>query len=239
MSCRLISLSSSLLVTAKLIAPLTFGPLGGISVGQSPPATAGSFRILSDGKPAGWEKFEMIRAGEVLKMKSSGELRTQGSVLTLNTVTEIRNGAPASYSVDAAENGRLRRYAITFRGGAALVAIEAGGRRSERAVRLSKDVVVLDPNVWHQYSQLIAKYNRQRGGKQLFRVFMPRAGLREVSALVELTGKTDFGSGRDKRKADRFVVELARSAEVRITADEEGAVLSLELRDLGIKVLLE
>lgn len=205
---------------------------------QSRLAAAGSFKVLVDGKPAGWERFEISHDGEVVAMKSTGELFSRGSSLTLKTVTEIRNGNPTKYSVDVTENGRLRRYAVVFRRVGALVTIEAGNRRSERDVRLSSNVVVLDDNVWHQYSLLIARYNRARGGNQPFRAFIPRA-LREVPVLVKPKGKTDFGSGSGKRKADRFIVELARAYEVMVTVDESGLVLAVEVPDLDTKVVLE
>lgn len=237
---RLTSVMCSMFVAEKFVALMSgAASLAGGFPGQGALPVAGSFKVLLDGKPAGWEKFHVSRADETVVIKSASELTTYGSSLKLDTYAEIRSGAPIKYLVDATENGKLRRYSVTFSGGGAKVAIEAGGRRSEREVRLSRDVVILDPNVWHQYGQLIAKYNRQRGGRQLFRVFMPRAGLREVPAVVELTGRTDVGSGRDKKKADTFVVELARSSEVRIVADDAGAVLSLDLRELEIKVILE
>jgi hypothetical protein len=86
---------------------------------------------------------------------------------------------------------------------------------------------------------LIVKYNRARGGRQRFRALIPRASLREVPVYIELKGKTDFGPSGRKRKADRFIVELARGFEVRVTADESGMVLAVEIPDLDTKAVLE
>jgi hypothetical protein len=226
-------ISHSLVFLLSVLCALPFSSSAPSQAGIS----GGSFAVTLDGKPAGWERFEITSAANRTIFKSTGENSLSGSTRSLATTTEVSDGKPKSYSLEVTEGGKLRKYAIGFTEEGAQIRVEAGGRTSERAVRLAPGVVLLDRDVWHHYQQLLSKF--QPGVKrQRFRIFSPQAALREMSADVELTGTTNFGSGSNKRKANRFLVLLAGGFEVKIIADDQGFPLQIEVPSLETKVIL-
>jgi hypothetical protein len=170
---------------------------------------------------------------------STSEINTGGQTRRISTATEVVNGRAAKYSVEVVEGTTSRKWAVTFERGMARVHLEIRGRASDRAVRLENDVILLDRDVWHHYRFLLSRYRMDRQGHQAFRVLSPQAALRVMSADVEFDGVTNFGSGSNKRRANKFLIVLAGGFEVKAIADEKGVPLSIEIPSADQKVLLE
>ena len=203
-------------------------------------ATVGSFKVTVAGKPAGWERFEVVDAGvDRVRAKSSGEITSAGQSRKITTATELQSGHATRYSAEVVEGAKTRKWEIAFERNVARVHLDIGGRTSDRDVRLDGDVILLDRDVWHHYRFLLNRYSMTRQGRQAFRVFSPQAALRVMIAEVELEGPTNYGSGGNKRRANKFIVILAGGFEVRVIADENGSLLAIEVPSVDQKVVLE
>lgn len=212
-----------------------------VLLGQSQPGMpmAGSYTILVDGKPAGVERFEQAATAQSLVIKSTTEITTNGQTEQLTATTELRGSKPVRYEMETTAGGRTQRYSLKFEAGVASAVIEAYGRRSERTIEVSENVVLLDRNVWHHYGLLINRYNLNSRGAQRFLAITPQAGLRQYVAEVEYKDKTNFSAGGQKLKANRFIVLLGDGYEAEVIADESNRVLSIEVAALETKALLQ
>jgi hypothetical protein len=211
------------------------------SLGQSAGVRGGelSFKILIDGKPAGWERVEETAQADGTLYKSSGELTTGTTSQKLLTTTEIKNGKPVRYTVEVTTGDRAQKLTVSFERGSARAIIESSTNKTERATRVDGDVILLDKNVWHQYRLLLSRYDLAARGKQRFNVFIPQAGLRQFSAEVELKDQTSINVRGEKRRANRFIVSLADGYDITVAADEAGTPLSIEVPSQDTKVVIE
>ncbi|HEU4391323.1 MAG TPA: hypothetical protein VFV34_26225 [Blastocatellia bacterium] len=203
-------------------------------------ATVGSFKVTVDGKPAGWERFELIDAGtDRVRAKSSGEITSLGQSRKITTLVDVQSGRVTRYSAEVVERSETRKWEIQFERNNARVHLEVGGRTSDRNVRVDSDVILLDRDVWHHYRFLLNRYSMTRQGRQAFRVLSPQAALRAMIAEVEFEGTTNIGPSTNRRRANKFTVTLAGGFEVKVMADEDGSPLSIDVPSVGQKVVLE
>ena len=206
---------------------------------QTHQPVTGSYAILVDGKQAGVERFELIATAQNLIVKSTTEITAGGQTEKIAATTELKGSRPVRYEMESVAGNRVQKYSLRFEAGVASVVIEAYGRRSERTIEVSEDVVLLDRNVWHHYGLLIDRYDLKKRGAQRFPAITPQAGLRQYVAEVELKGKTTFNAGGQKIRANRFIVLLGDGYEAEVIADESNRVLSVEVPALETKALLQ
>lgn len=225
-----------LVMVAKITLLITISLLAQTQPGMP---MAGSYTILVDGKPAGVERFEQAATAQNLIIKSTTEITSGGQAEKLTVMTELRGSKPVRYEVESSGGGRNQKYTLLFEAGAANVVIEAYGRRSERIIEVSEDVVLLDKNVWHHYGLLINRYNLNKRGAQSFPAITPQAGLRQYVAEVEYKDKTTFNAGGQKLRANRFIVLQGDGYEAEVIADESNRVLSIEVSALETKAVLQ
>ena len=192
-----------------------------------------------NGKPAGVERFEQVATAQSLIVKSTTEIMTGGQTEKTTATIELKGSRPVRYEMEIAGGGTTRKYSLQFEAGVATIVIEAYGRRSERTIEVSEDVVLLDKNVWRHYGLLIGRYDLKRRGAQSFPAITPQAGLRQYVAEVEYKDKTTFSAGGQKLKANRFVVLLGDGYEAEVIADESNRVLSIEVSALETKAILQ
>jgi hypothetical protein len=204
-----------------------------------PETVTGSYKILVDEKPAGVERFERNTVGQSLIMKSSTEVTVSGLTQKVTALTELYGSRLLRYELETATGDRIQKYSMRFESGVARVVIEAYGRQSERAVAVSRDVMLLDKNVWHHYGLLINRYDMNTRGAQRFPVITPQSGLRQYIAEVEFKDKTTFNAEGQKLKANRFTVLLDEGYEVEVVADESNRVLSIEVPAFDAKAVLQ
>jgi hypothetical protein len=199
----------------------------------------GSYNILVDKKPAGVERFEQTISEQNLVVRSSTEITSGGAPQKITAMTEMSGGRLVRYEMETGAGERLQKYSLQFESGIARVVIEAYGRRSERAVPVSEEVMLLDKNVWHHYGLLINKFDMKKRGPQRFSVLTPQAGLRQYIAEVELKEKTIYNAQGTKIGANLFIVTLGEGYEVIVIADESNRVLSIEVPALDTKAVLQ
>lgn len=199
----------------------------------------GSYNIQVDKRPAGVERFEETGSGQNLIVKSSTEITSGGESQKITAMTELNGGKLVRYEIETGAGERLQKYSLRFEAGIARVVIEAYGRRSERTVSVSDDVMLLDKNVWHHYQLLINRFDMNKRAPQQFPVLTPQAGLRQYMAEVEFKEKTTYSAGGAKIRANSFIVTLGEAYEANVIADESNRVLLIEVPEFDIKAVLQ
>lgn len=227
-------------IRITLVLALWLSVAAQLSLCQSAPVNkSASYKILIDGQPAGWERVEESHQTDGLVLKSSSEVTTGGQVQKLLTTTEFKNKRPVRYTVEITTDGRTQKYTINFERGRASVVIEYAGKSTERAARVDSEAVLLDKNVWHQYQMLLSKYDLVARGKQQFRVFIPQTGFRQFFAEVQLKEQTSINVRGEKKRANRFIINIADSFDILVIANESGVPLSIEVPSEDTKVIME
>lgn len=164
-------------------------------------ADRGKFNILLDGKSIGYEDFEIVPNGGEWIAKGTTHLAVEGSPPTTvtGTLTLQPNGVPLSYDWTS-QAEKTNGAHIVFENGVAKITLQIQGARpfQQDLTFNSPLVVVLDNNLYHQYSILAHVYDWSRRGSQTFSVLIPQQltpGTITVDSAGSLTadGKTYEG----------------------------------------------
>lgn len=140
-------------------------------------ADRGKFNILLDGKSIGYEEFEIIPNGNEWIAKGTTHLAVEGSPATTvtGTLTLLPGGTPVSYDWTS-QADKTNGAHITFENGVAKIILQIEGARPfEQDLTFNSPLVlILDNNLYHQYSILAHVYDWSRRGSQTFSVLIPQ-----------------------------------------------------------------
>jgi hypothetical protein len=159
-------------------------------------ADKGKFRIMVSGQPVGKEEFEIGPNGSDWSAHGSSEIQSpQGNTHVSGTLTVHPDGTPAHYEWST-QGAKKASSAIAFSGTSATVELHLEGARpfTQQFTFASSLVVVLDNNLYHQYSLLARLYDWDKKGAQTFSVLVPQEmtpGTVTVDSMgeQELSGK--------------------------------------------------
>ncbi|MGH6630611.1 MAG: hypothetical protein ACREB3_12835, partial [Burkholderiales bacterium] len=134
------------------------------------------------GKRIGTETFEIRATGDRIEAEAKIEMRVQqeGKTFEFQTFPKlVLNPALQPMTYDWNQKGAQSSHlAIDFQTTPAKTRYKTvTGEADDRDFELSKDVVILDDNVFHHYQLIAQKYLRTAGGKQTFPAFVPQEAL--------------------------------------------------------------
>lgn len=137
----------------------------------------GKFNIVVDGKSVGREEFEIVPSGGNWVAKGTTHVSVEGSpaMTVTGTLALQPGGAPISYDWTS-QSEKTNGAHIAFDGGVAKITLQMEGARpfEQELTFNSPLVVVLDNNLYHQYSVLTHIYDWKHRGPQTFSVLIPQ-----------------------------------------------------------------
>jgi hypothetical protein len=148
--------------THALIAPLV--------------ADKGTFKILVSGQQVGKEEFTIAPNGSDWSAHGSTELQSpQGNTHVTGTLVVHGDGVPVRYEWSTA-GAKKASAAIGFAGVTATVELHLEGAKpfTQQFTFAAPLVVVLDDNLYYQYTFLARLYDWDKKGEQSFAVLVPQ-----------------------------------------------------------------
>jgi dienelactone hydrolase len=123
---------------------------------------SGKLLAFSEGKQIGAETFT-IRTGGV--GESSSSLTVNGQTVNIKSKTEYRETHPVAFELEYGPNMKMQ---VSINGSVVKITgpQEASGQTDTEAL-------ILENNVRYQYHFLIRRYDKQKGGVQQFKMFIP------------------------------------------------------------------
>jgi len=166
----------------------------------------GKFRVLINGQQAGEEDFEIRPGGNGWIAHGESEIHAGQSTTRVSGTLELHaDGAPARYEWST-EGEKKASATITFDGPTASIELRLGAAHpyTQQLKFDSQQIVVLDNNLYDQYTVLARLYDWKKKGEQSFNVLVPQEltpgkitvdslGPKEIDGkwLEELRGKTE------------------------------------------------
>jgi uncharacterized protein len=200
-----------------LILILLLFSLNVIAIAQSSDEAtvdSGKLLIFAEGKQIGTETFSIKGkwVGE-----SSGALTVGGNTGEFKAREEYQDRRPLSFVVELGPNMKVQ---VVFNGTEAKLTSPA-----QQTAQTDAEALILENNVWHQYHFLIQRYDKQKGGLQQFKAFVPSI-MQTIPVTLELKGTTNPLPDKAK-KLERYAVVLAGSVNLEILTDDKGKLVYL------------
>lgn len=164
----------------------------------------GKFRILVSGQDVGKEEFNLEPGGGGWVLRSTSTIQSaQGEMHVSGTLQLREDGTPAHYEWET-QGAKKASSTIEFSGASATVQLHIEGARpfTQQFTFNSPRVIVLDNNLYAQYSVLARLYDWDKKGSQTFAVIVPQE-MTPGTVTVVSVGKQDAGG----KKLDELVVK--------------------------------
>lgn len=148
------------------------GPAGSVLVPEK-----GKLNILLDGKSIGQEEYEIGGAGSGWAAKGTSTVKPEGqpeAVIT-GSLNLQPNGAPVSYDWSTRTSTTNGAH-VEFTNGVARMTLQMQGSKpfTQDLQFNTPMIVVLDNNLYHQYTVLAKLYDWTKRGPQSFSVLIPQ-----------------------------------------------------------------
>ncbi|MGH9684049.1 MAG: hypothetical protein ACRD4S_10630 [Candidatus Acidiferrales bacterium] len=174
----------------------------------SPPSVLtsdkGKLRILVNGQDVGKEDFDIAPGGGGWVAHGTTEIQSaQGAMHVTGTLTLHDDGTPVRYEWSTS-GPKKASSTIEFNGASASVDLRLQGARpyTQQFTFTSPRVVILDNNLYYQYSILAHLYDWSQKGTQSFSVLVPQE-MTPGTVTVQSVGKQDVNG----KKLDELVVK--------------------------------
>lgn len=200
----------------------------------------GVFIVSLAGKRIGSESFEISAAADHLEAKAKIEMRVEqeGKTFEFKTSPKLALNAalqPLTYawSQKGAQTSQLE---IDFQTSPAKTRYKTvTGEEDQRDFELSKDVVILDDNVFHHYQLIVYRYLRAGGGKQTYPAFVPQEALPGALDVQDAgTESEEIGTHKQMLHHLVFSTELKK---IDLWADEQGRVQRISISDAQLEAV--
>ncbi len=153
---------------------------------------------------------------------ADGTVKTVSKVATTTFTTTTRNNKPVEFMIEV--NG-AKVLTTTFTGGEAKTLI------SEQPVKIIKTdaTVIIENNVWSNFINLLAQYDRKKGGAQSFVAFLPSQSL-PLSISLEKTEAKDLKLKNQTVSLSRYkLIHTKSGLELVILADDSNIPYFIEI----------
>ncbi|MDQ3712684.1 MAG: hypothetical protein M3388_10760 [Acidobacteriota bacterium] len=153
---------------------------------------------------------------------ADGTVKTVSKVATTTYTTTTRNDKPVEFSIQA--NG-VKVSTTTFANGEAKTLID------EKPVKVIKNdaTVITENNVWSNFINLLAQYDRKKGGAQTFVAFLPSQSL-TFPVSLEKTDAKDFKLKNQTVSLTRYkLIHTESGLEMAILADDSNVSFFVEI----------
>jgi dipeptidyl aminopeptidase/acylaminoacyl peptidase len=153
---------------------------------------------------------------------ADGRVRTVSKVATTTFTTTTKNDKPVEFTIEA--NG-AKVLTTTFAGG------EAKTLTGEQPAKIVKTdaTVITENNVWSNFINLLAQYDRKKGGSQNFVAFLPSQSL-TLSVSLEKTEAKDFKLKNQTVSLSKYkLIHTKSGLELIILADDSNTPYFIEI----------
>ena len=203
------------------------GPL----FGKQSLSDRGVFRIYSDGKEIGVERFQIAPTAKGVRATAELQISLEGVGRMKETATLVlRNGIEPIRYKRVQKSPKRGSAVINFgpeKATARYRTTEGGSRLMEYF--LPKNVLILDTNFFHHYTFLVRQYDFLTGGTQHMNVLVPQETAPGM-VRVEYAG--------DDQSLRRLVVKTDQ-VEIHVWADATGRLMKLAVPAANIEVIRE
>jgi len=153
------------------------------------------------------------------------------------SMTLARNsGRPLHYVLRYTSGTAGDYYEVRTQGEKIHRILSRGSARSEVAERMSPETVIFDFNVYHQYDLLARRYDFKKGGRQIYRNFIPLVGAEVPLALTHLDdGELEYARG--KVSVRHFRIELSGVFSGAFSVDKDLRLVRLLIQEKDLEVL--
>lgn len=155
-------------------------------------ADKGKFRILVSGQQVGSEEFEIAPSGDNWTAHGVTEIQSpKGNTRVSGTLSVHADGTPVNYEWST-QGAKKASATLAFSGMTASVELRLQGARpfTQQFTFSTPLVVVLDDNLYHQYTLLARLYDWERKGEQTFSVLVPQE-MTPGSVTVDSVGEQE------------------------------------------------
>lgn len=231
--------TTMLIALAAILAGFTVrAEEGGKDYGQT-------YVIFLHGERAGKETVTESNSGNgerlaqtVSEMYISEGLETNRMAYETRTILDDKSFKTKSYMFRYVSGDSRDHYEVEVQGNTIVRTLSRAGASSVTTEDLRDDAVILDINVYHQYDYLIQKYDRKKGGRQLFSNFIPIVGNYIPVALTYVSeSKLKYSKGEISLK--EYALEFPGLQNGTLFSDEKGRLARLLMPDQALEVVRE
>jgi len=207
---------------------------------------AQSYVILINNEPAGTETVveEKDRSGAVISTSEhelfvyDGMTRNRMVFSTRSVFSKgSRNLQSYSCRYTTGQNGMSGdSYDVSIKNNQITRVLTRNGQTVEVTAPFTRNMVIVDFNVYYQYEHLISRYDRRRRGTQVFENFIPVVG-NDIPLKVTLLGDETMRFDGKNIDGSRFRVEFADIHTSTLFVDKNNRLVVLESPAQNLKVI--
>lgn len=161
---------------------------------------------------------------------ADGTVKTVSKVATTTFTTTTRRDKPVEFTIEA--NG-AKILTTTFADGEAKILT---GEQSAKIIKTDATVIT-ENNVWSNFVNLLAQYERKKGGAQNFVAFLPSQSL-TLSVSLEKTETKDFKLKNQIVSLSRYkLVHTQSGLALVILADDSNIPYFIEIPSQGARIV--
>jgi hypothetical protein len=163
-------------------------------------------------------------------------LETKRMAFSTRMVLSKGDRTPVSYLFKYTAGNSGDFYEVVVKDNQATRTLSRGGRASEVTVPFKSDTVILDFSVYHQYDNLVRKYDSRLGGRQLFSDFVPLIG-DSIPVALTFQGNADLKIEKGVLPVQNFLVEFVGIWTGVVTVDKDGRLVRLLIPAQDLEVV--
>jgi hypothetical protein len=217
-----------------------------LQAGQAPagaPSYTQTYEVILRGQPAGTEVVSertdkdgnLVSSSEHDILVSDG-LETKRIAFTTELVLARRSQAPVRYEMRYTSGESHDSCLVTVAGSQFVRTLIRGSRKSEMATPLDPSMVILESNVYHLYDLLVQKYDAKKGGRQIFRAYLPPVGS-AIPAALSLLGEEDVTTPAGTLRVRNFKFEFVGLSNALLSVDKSGRLVRFYSPDQQVEVI--
>lgn len=212
----------------RLVLVIFLLSLTALAVAQNNEATVDSGKLLSfsDGKQIGTETFTIRKDGV---SESSGSLTVNGQTINLKSRTEYRDTHAVGFEMDDGANMKIK---VSFNGSEVKMTSP-----QEAAGQTDPEALILENGIAHHYYFLVRRYDKQKGGVQQFKMFVPSV-MQTAPVSLELKGAINPLPGKTA-KLEHYRAVIAASINADIVTDSSGKLVLMSFPAQKIEAVRE
>jgi dienelactone hydrolase len=202
--------------------------LAALTVAQNNEGIVDSGKLVSfaEGKQIGTETFTIRKDGV---SESNGSLTVNGQNLNLKSRTEYRDMRAVGFELEDGANMKMK---VSING----TEVKMTGPQEMNA-QTDAEALILENGIGHHYYFLVRRYDKQKGGVQQFKMFVPSI-MQTVPLSLEMKGALNPLPGKPA-KLEHYRAVLAGSVNADIVTDSNGKLVLVSFPAQKIEVVRE
>jgi dienelactone hydrolase len=187
---------------------------------------SGKLLSFSDGKQIGTETFT-IRAGGL--SEGNGSLTVNGQTINLKSRTEYRDTHPVGFEMEEGSNTKMK---VSING----TEVKMTGTQVTDG-QTDPEALILENGIGYHYYFLSRRYDKQKGGVQQFKMFIPSI-MQTVPLSLEMKGALN-SLPEKPAKLNHYRAVIAASMNADIVTDSSGKLILISFPAQKIEVVRE